>query len=298
MEFGLRPPPFLPPVDPTIDAAGVRRYDGNTYAQTTGYRPVLLDVHVPPSAEPVGAVVWIHGGAWLDGDRRYPPPTVDPDALFGGIVRAGLALVRVDYRHSLESPFPAQLHDVEAAIRYVREFAGEFGIDPARIGVWGESAGGHLASLLALADGLEGTVGVTGPSSDVSAVVNWYGVADVAALLSRLHSPEQPDPCEALLGPRRDQWPMLAAAASPINYLDRGRGPVIPMLIQHGTADSVVPFDHSERLAKALAAAGVPVTFVPVPEADHCFAGHPDVPEIVQRGIAFLREHLSPCAHD
>ncbi|WP_370935736.1 alpha/beta hydrolase fold domain-containing protein [Amycolatopsis sp. cg13] len=298
LEVGWRPPPFLPPGEPAIDSEGVRRYEHVTYAQTTGYRPVLMDVHVPASAEPVGAVVWLHGGAWLDGDRRYPPPTIDPDGLFGGIVRAGLALVRVDYRHSLESPFPAQLHDGKAAVRYVREFAGEFGIDPGRIGVWGESAGGHLAMLLALTGdsdpALEGIVGVTAQSSEVQAVVNWYGVADVAALLSRLHSAEQPDPCESLLGPRRDQWPALARAASPLAYLTPGSGPRVPMLVQHGTADSVVPFDHSERLAAALEAAGTPVTFVPVPDADHCFVGSPDVPAIVARGIGFLRDALAP----
>ncbi|MFB7268184.1 alpha/beta hydrolase fold domain-containing protein, partial [Streptomyces nojiriensis] len=144
------PPPYRSPVPPVTGADGVRRFDGITYATTPGYRPRLLDVQVPAGEGPFPAVVWIHGGGWLDGDRRYPPPTVPAGLLHGAVLAAGLALVSIDYRHSLEAPFPAQLHDVKAAIRYVRAFAGDLGIDPDRIGVWGESAGGHLAALAGL----------------------------------------------------------------------------------------------------------------------------------------------------
>ncbi|MGW6710513.1 alpha/beta hydrolase fold domain-containing protein, partial [Streptomyces sp. NPDC054956] len=133
------PPPFRTPVPAVVDADGVRRFDGVTYALSPGYRPRLLDVAVPAGEGPFPAVVWIHGGGWLDGDRRYPPPTVPVELLHGAVLGAGLALVSIDYRHSLEAPFPAQLHDVKAAIRYVRQFAGALGIDPDRIGVWGES---------------------------------------------------------------------------------------------------------------------------------------------------------------
>ncbi|MET9636980.1 alpha/beta hydrolase [Streptomyces virginiae] len=215
------PPPYRPPVPAVTATDGVRRFDGITYATTPGYRPRLLDVQVPAGDGPFPAVVWIHGGGWLDGDRRYPPPTVPAALLHGAVLAAGLALVSIDYRHSLEAPFPAQLHDVKAAIRYVRAFAGDLGVDPDRIGVWGESAGGHLAALAGLvgpagagaADGtagaagaeaagadavvadaagtdavvadavaLEGTQGVGSGETGVLAVVDWYGVSDLVAL--------------------------------------------------------------------------------------------------------------------
>ncbi|MCZ0991300.1 alpha/beta hydrolase [Streptomyces diastatochromogenes] len=147
---GLASAPVPGSAPPVVDADGVRHFDGLTYARTPGYRPRLLDVHVPATEGAVAAVVWIHGGGWLEGDRRYPPPTVPVELLHGAVLGAGLALVCVDYRHSLEAPFPAQLHDVKAAIRYVRRHAGLFGVDPERIGAWGESAGGHLAALAGL----------------------------------------------------------------------------------------------------------------------------------------------------
>ena len=88
----------------------------------------------------------------------------------------------IDYRHAREAPFPAALHDAKAAIRWLRAYSGEPGIDPDRVGIWGESAGGHLAVLVGLTahrSDLEGTIGVATESSAVSAVVDWYGVADL-----------------------------------------------------------------------------------------------------------------------
>lgn len=214
------PPPYRSPVPPVTGTDGVRRFDGITYATTPGYRPRLLDVQVPAGEGPFPAVVWIHGGGWLDGDRRYPPPTVPADLLHGAVLGAGLALVSIDYRHSLEAPFPAQLHDVKAAIRYVRTFADALGIDPDRIGVWGESAGGHLAALAGLVGpgtpqgaALEGTQGVGSGETGVRAVVDWYGVSDLVTLAEHpcrpcpvRTSPIPTRPCSAPPSPRGLTW--------------------------------------------------------------------------------------------
>ncbi|MFD5624463.1 alpha/beta hydrolase fold domain-containing protein [Streptomyces yangpuensis] len=304
------PPPYRPPVPPVTGADGVRRFDGITYATTPGYRPRLLDVQVPAGDGPFPAVVWIHGGGWLDGDRRYPPPTVPAALLHGAVLAAGLALVSIDYRHSLEAPFPAQLHDVKAAVRYVRAFAGDLGIDPGRIGVWGESAGGHLAALAGLvgpahdaegadgADGvgLEGTQGVGSGETGVLAVVDWYGVSDLAALASHPMPPmpsgvEFPDPYEALLGASVAERPDLARAASPVTYAG-GSNPPPPFLLVHGTRDGLVPYSQSEVLAAALKGAGGEVTLQPVEGADHIFLGSPDIASIVGESVAFLARHL------
>ncbi|MFE3186506.1 alpha/beta hydrolase fold domain-containing protein [Streptomyces violascens] len=296
------PPPYRVPDPPLVGHDGVRSFGGATYATAPGYRPRLLDVHVPPADGPVPAVVWIHGGGWLEGDRRYPPPTVPVELLHGAVLGAGLALVSIDYRHSLEAPFPAQLHDVKAAIRYVRRFADAFGIDKDRIAVWGESAGGHLAALAGLArpdsgggGALEGAEGVRDEDSGVLAVVDWYGVSDIGSLLAHPLPPappgaEYPNPFTALLGGAPEQHPELARAASPVTYAGPSTPP--PFLLIHGTQDGLVPYSQSEILAEALERAGGDVTLQPVDGADHIFLGSPDVTPIVTESVAFLARHL------
>ncbi|MEU3406490.1 alpha/beta hydrolase [Streptomyces sp. NPDC006670] len=300
------PPAFRAPVPPRAGQNGTRHFDGLTYAATLGYRPCLLDVQVPAATAPVPAVVWIHGGGWLEGDRRYPPPTVPAELLHGTVLGAGLALVSIDYRHSLEAPFPAQLHDVKAAIRYIRHHAAELGIDPERIGVMGESAGGHLAALAGLvrpdggdaAAALEGSVGVQGEDSGVRAAVCWYPATDLAALLEQpMPMPPTPDgtvfpdPFASLLGGSRDQWPELARTASPLTYASGATPP--PFLLLHGTEDRLLPYSQSETLAAALEQAGGEVTLVPVDGADHIFLGSPDVTPLVTESVAFLARHLA-----
>ena len=207
------PTRFLAPGDPRVTADGSRRFEGLTYAAPIGYRPLQLDVWVPSSPSRPPLVVWVHGGAWLFGDRRYLPETLRPNELFDALLDAGLAVATIDYRHSLEARFPAQLHDAKAAVRYLRAYADVLGVDPSRIGACGESAGGHLAALLGLTSTrpeLEGALGVVGESSRVDAVVDWYGVADVAAIprstvppeLAARLPPELADPTRGAAGRR------------------------------------------------------------------------------------------------
>jgi acetyl esterase/lipase len=242
----------------------------------------------------------VHGGAWLFGDRRVLPETLRPDQLFDELVAAGLAVASIDYRFSLEAPFPAQLHDVKAAIRYLRSFAAELGVDASRIGIWGESAGGHLATLAGLTagrDDLEGDIGVLGPSSAVDVVVEWYGPADIEAMLgldrAALMPPGLPpvlrtSPEELLV---RGLEGAALADASPVTHVAPGAP---PFLVQHGTADWVVPFDQGELLVSRLREAGVPVELEAVDGAGHIFDGHDDIDAVVRRSVAFLAEHLRP----
>src|SRR6478735_6341186 len=180
-------PPF-----PVYDAPGTpeRVGDGSlvhrevTYARAIGFRPLKMDMWLPrEAAGPTPLVLWVHGGAFQLGDRRELPPTFAPNSVFRLLNEAGIACATADYRHSLEAPFPAQLHDLKAAVRYLREYADELNIDPDRFGAWGESAGGHLVALLGLTgnrDDLEGGLGAQGHSSGVSAVVDFYGVSSLA----------------------------------------------------------------------------------------------------------------------
>src|SRR5829696_2064070 len=96
---------FLPPPDPHVQADGSKRYQGVTSAAERGYRPLQLDVWVPASPTAPPLVVWIHGGAWMHGDRRYLPETLRPNQHFEELLAAGLAVATIDYRHALEAPF-------------------------------------------------------------------------------------------------------------------------------------------------------------------------------------------------
>jgi acetyl esterase/lipase len=292
------PARFLPPPPPRQGDDGARHYAGITYAAPPGYRPLQLDVWVPASPDTPALVVWIHGGAWMSGDRRYLPETLRPNQLFDALLDAGLAVATIDYRHALEASFPAQLHDAKAAIRYLRAHADALGIDPARIAVMGESAGGHLAALVGLTahrPDLEGDIGVTGPSSAVDAVVDWYGPSDFDSMPRR----PPPPPIAAQLPPELRVAPedqLLAGVddatrvdASPITHVTADAP---PLLLVHGVVDQVVPYAQSDVLQAALTAAGVDVRLVPVEGADHIFDGYDDIDSLVQLSVDYLAQAL------
>jgi len=292
------PARFLPPTEPTRRDDGVRLHAGVTYAATAGYRPLQLDLWVPDSSTPPPLVVWIHGGGWMIGDRRYLPETLRPNQLFDALLAAGLAVATVDYRLALEAPFPAQLHDVKAAIRYLRAHAGPLGIDTGRIGVWGESAGGHLAALAGLTGhrpDLEGGIGVVGQSSAVDVVVDWYGPADFTTMprmsppphiAAKLEAAMQTPPEDSLVAGLDDA---ARADASPITHVTPAAP---PFLLVHGTADWLVPYAQSEQLDAALTAAGVDCRLVPVEGAQHIFDGCADIDSVVRLSVEYLVDAL------
>ncbi|HEV7189533.1 MAG TPA: alpha/beta hydrolase [Blastococcus sp.] len=293
------PARFLPPHEPTRRDDGALHYPGVTYAVAIGYRPLQLDLWVPPTGTPAPLVVWIHGGAFMVGDRRYLPPTLRPNQMFDALLDAGLAVATIDYRHALEAPFPAQLQDAKAAVRYLRAHAEELGIATERIGVMGESAGGHIAALVGLTGhrpDLEGSHGVIGPSSAVDVVVDWYGLADLSTMPRRptpphiaaklppeLHAPPEDMLTRGLEG-------AALADASPITHVTRDAP---PFLLVHGTADWLVPYDQSEQLHAALTAAGVDSRLVPVEGAQHVFDGHDDIDAVVQLSVDYLATSLA-----
>ncbi|PPG27710.1 alpha/beta hydrolase [Pseudoclavibacter sp. RFBB5] len=286
-----------PPTSYRLDDA-VAFFPGAVYASVPGFRSLQLDLWVPESSSSVPTVVWIHGGAWMVGDRRALPPFLEPDELFAALTDAGMAVASIEYRHALEAPFPAQLHDAKAAVRWLRSFAGTLNIDPDAIAVAGESAGGHLASLVALtsdATHLEGDVGVRIGSSTVSCAVSWFGVSDIesivhpetpASILAQLPEHARKPPLEILLNGaavdvRRD--------ASPVTHVSQSTP---PFFLAHGTADTVVPFEQSTLLRDALEHAGAPVTLMTVPGAGHGFDACPDGPAILEATVSYLAEHL------
>jgi acetyl esterase/lipase len=288
----------LPPA--RLAAGGTRLLPGVPYAGWPGVRPLELDLWLPPEKpepEPVPAVVFLHGGGWRAGSRHLAGPAfagAEPNP-FEQVAQAGIAVASADYRLSGEARWPAQLHDVKAAVRWLRVRAGELGLDGERIAAWGESAGGHLAALLGLTAGdpaLEGGLGVTGPSSGVAAVVAWYAPSDLLAMAADTRtSPGDPGTREAgLLGAPPAAVPDLAAQASPLVHVSPAAP---PFLLLHGAADRAVPCAQSQRLHDALAEAGAGVELALYPDADHMWAGAPGAaPWALQQTIAALSRWL------
>ena len=289
------PPPPLPahasPLPPArVAGAGVSVLAGVPYAALPGARPLELDLYLP-AQRPAPVVVFVHGGGWRLGSRHSAGPAYSETSPFEAVARAGVAVASVDHRLSGEAVWPAQLHDVKAAVRWLRARAGELGVDPRRVYAWGESAGGHLAALLGLTAGdpeLEGDVGVTGPSSAVAAVAAWYPPTDLPALPGDLGAdPAAPDSREAqLLGAPVAAVPDRAAQASPVASVSSAAP---PFLLLHGRADRLIPCVQSERLRAALQDAGVPVELTTYDGADHMWLGSPEAAEdALARTIAFL----------
>jgi acetyl esterase/lipase len=298
------PPPLLPPAHAQPlpralpGAGGTRLLPGVPYAAIPGIRPLELDLVLPPeSPERVPLVVFLHGGGWRVGSRNSAGPAyagASPTP-FERLAQAGIAVASVDYRLSGEATWPAQVHDAKAAVRWLRARADEIGIDPDRIAAWGESAGGHLAELLGLTigdAGLEGDVGIPGPSSAVSTVVAWYSPSDVAAVATDLgQDPADPGTREALLlGAPPAGVPEVAAQASPITHVSAGAP---PFLLLHGEADRFIPPVQSVRLHTALVEAGAHAELLLYEEADHMWMGSPEAAaEALTRTVGFLREQL------
>jgi acetyl esterase/lipase len=135
-----------------------------------------------PAVKPMPVIVWIHGGAWIGGSKDSGIPLLLPFA------KRGYFCASISYRFSKEAKFPAQIEDCKCAIRFLRAKAKEFNIDTERIGVWGESAGGHLAAMLGTAGDVkefEGSGGWEGFSSRVSAVCDWFGPSDLLGQAKR-----------------------------------------------------------------------------------------------------------------
>jgi acetyl esterase/lipase len=230
---------------------GVRILRDWTYA-TVGGEDLQLDLYLPDSyAKPLPLIVWIHGGGWVTGERSPCPVAV--------LATRGYAVASISYRLARgDAVFPAPLHDCKAAIRWLRTNAWRFGCDPDRIGVFGPSAGGHLAALLGTTGDdptLEGTEGVTGVSSRVQAVCALFAATDL------VHLEEVEDDhwrinlvAKALLHGPPSKHPELAAAASPITHVSKDDA---PFLLIHGLADEMIPPAQSERMHQTLTQAGV-----------------------------------------
>jgi acetyl esterase/lipase/catechol 2,3-dioxygenase-like lactoylglutathione lyase family enzyme len=218
--------------DPVPERAKVER---NLEYVKDGHERNKLDLYLPEKADgPLPVVVWIHGGYWRRGSKDNCPVT--------WLVARGYAVASINYRFLQHAEFPAQIEDCKAALRWLRAHAQQYHLDPARVGVIGASAGGHLAALLGTSGGvkdLEGAGGNVDQSSRVQAVIDLFGPVGI---------------------------PTKNPGGNVLSHISRDTP---PFLILHGDADKTVPINHSERLTEALKKAGVEVTFVTKKDAGH-----------------------------
>jgi acetyl esterase/lipase len=223
------------------------------YAEVDGIG-LKLDLH-KAAVQRGPVIVWIHGGAWRSGSKSEMP--------LGGLVADGFPVASVGYRLSTVARFPAQVHDIKAAIRFLRGESKRFGIDTKTIVIAGASAGGHLAALVGVSNEhkeLEGEIGEQrSESSSVQGVISFYGGSDLTTILSQStpHGLKVRVPAlELLLGGQPDTKVELARLASPVFHVDANDP---PLLLFHGDQDNQMPVNQALQLVGAYEKHGRPV---------------------------------------
>jgi acetyl esterase/lipase len=232
-----------------------------------------LDLYLPEVAsdKPLPLIAWIHGGGWSAGSKSDCPAV--------GYVKQGYVVASIEYRFSQKAVFPAQIQDCQAAIRWLRANSKKYNIDADHIGVWGESAGGHLVAMLGTSGGKNAfpKIGGNDDQSDrVQAVCDWYGPADFHDVMDQAAADKnvkniikfktKDDPYSNLIGAALGTDADKEMAVSPAHYVSKDSAPI---LIMHGTKDALVPYAQSEELAEALRNAGVDITLQKFPGAGH-----------------------------
>lgn len=226
-----------------------------------------LDVYLPQGAGPFPALIFAHGGAFAFGDKRLFGRGFRNDV--NALNAAGIALVSIDYRMSGEAHFPSAVRDMKSALRFIRANAAAYRIDPARIALWGQSAGANIALDAGMSHGValfdDPAARAPGADDRVSAVVSMYGPTDFLAMDAQLriagckasaqtHSASD-SPESRYLGGRITALAPIVAQASPLTYANRATP---PLLLQHGTADCTVPPLQSRVLADRVNAVAGP----------------------------------------
>ena len=240
-----------------------------------GERALALDLYLPKAraGKPVPGIVLVHGGGWRSGMRaNFAPMAIR-------MAQRGYAAATVSYRLSPEAQYPAAIDDVKAALRWMRDNAARYGIDPARIAVGGGSAGGQIASL----------VGVTGGGAQ--AIVNIDGLSDFTSEAARKYEDDpakQPSSAGAWFGGRYADKPALWREASPTFYVNAQTPPILFI----GSGQPRFSVGREEMIVK-LDGAGVASRVVVLPETPHSFwLFDPWLEPTVEATVRFLDEHM------
>ena len=223
-----------------------------------GGEKLKLDVYRKEGQQGVlPAVILVHGGGWTGGDKK------EFAEVSRGLAENGFVSFSVNYRLVKENSnkWPAQLDDVQRAVRWIRANAKKYNIDPNRLGAIGASAGGHLVAFLGTRDTRDNSdEALKNYSSRVNCVIDLFGPADLTLKPEEAKiSPLGMALVQNFIGKTPDEAPEAYKDASPITFVDKNTA---PMLIYHGTADPLVPLDQSQRLYDRLKKEGIAVQFI------------------------------------
>ena len=249
-----------------------------------GDKKLQLDIYKPTQQKEPYLIVWVHGGAWHSGSKENPPL---------GLLPYGFALASVDFHASTEKPFPANVYDIKAAIRFLRANAKKYGYKADKIIIWGSSSGGHLAALIATTNNnvtLEGNLGdYPNISSSVQACLDFYGPTNFLTILNQStpHGLNVRLPALAiLLGKPVEQATELAKLASPVYQVDITDPPIF---IVHGEQDNQVPINQSVELWSAYKNQKLKVEIEFVPNVGHTDSIYYKK-EMIEKADRFLKE--------
>ena len=253
------------------------------YANPDGQH-LQLDLARPKEGtRPFPAVVCIHGGGFRAGSRQ------GYDGLCLKLAEQGYVAVTVSYRLAPKHPFPAAIHDVKAAVRWLRANAANYHIDPERIGATGGSAGGHLVQFLGVTADVkqfEGAGGNADQSSRVACVVNYYGPSDFTKSYGK--SVDAAEVLPLFLGGNLEKERHKHIVASPLSWVTPSAAPT---LCVHGTEDKYVAHEQAVWLVERLKAADVEAELLTLEGAGHGFKGK-DAEAAEKAMLAFFAKHL------
>lgn len=278
-----------------LAGADTVRFTKDVIFGNAGGVDLKLDLAEPAGEGPFPAVLCIHGGAWQVGDKS------GHEDFLRRLAANGYVAASANYRMLPDYKWPAQIEDVKCAVRWLRANAKKLNVDPGRIGVTGESAGGHLALLVGLTgpgDGLEGSGGNPEQSSRAQAVVNYFGPADFTTWrmwpegdegIAKVSGGGCDHILENLLG-TSDRGAAVVKQASPAAYASKDDPPVLTF---QGMEDPLVPADQAGRLHLALRNAGVVEELVVLTRQGHGWGGK-TLRETQKQTIAFFDQHLKP----
>jgi acetyl esterase/lipase len=269
--------------------------EGTVFHQNISYandtlQKHLLDIYLPPNAKKdLPLIVWIHGGAWMLNDKyadmSYMKNTVK------AFIDSGYALASINYRYSTDSVFPAQIEDCNQAIEFLYQHASAYNINKNKIAVIGFSAGGHLASLLALSNNNNVKQFSSVPIHfKIKLALDFYGPSDFIMLASNPDTAinSTGNPVSILLGALPVDRPDIAKLASPVTYIDKNDP---PFLIVQGEKDESVPNTQSKILHSWLTLNGVKNDLIIVPNAPH-YGEMFDAEYIREKVFEYLRNYL------
>ena len=267
---------------------GVTVIDGEIYSVTEDGILRMDCFYDQQIKEKKPAIIWIHGGGFTEEDISRK---CRPERRFLHLVKEGYFLASIDYRLAQVRPFPAQMEECKCAVRYLRKNADKFGIDPERIGIWGESCGGQIAGLMSVSEGIpdfEDKGGCEGVSSEIQAAVSWYGALDALEFhnIRMAVDPDYPPRFAVIYGGSPEKMKDVLNKTNPMTYINKKH---CPLLAMSSDTDDRISYTVNTEFCEQAEKYGNFAKYVVVKNQGH---GYFEGEEYDQTQYDFFAEHL------